>query len=45
MLKYKTGGYEIKRTIEPDYQFIADFMGLTIDQTIKKYDFGYKRNT
>jgi hypothetical protein len=44
VLKYKTGGYEIKRTIEPDYQFIADFMGLTIEQAIKKYDFGYKRN-
>ncbi|CAI0726999.1 hypothetical protein [Serratia entomophila] len=44
VLKYKTGGYEIKRTIEPDYEFIASFMGLTIDEAIGKYNFGFKRN-
>lgn len=44
VLKYKTGGYEIKRTIEPDYNVIAHLMGLTLDEAIGKYNFGFKRN-
>ncbi len=44
VLSYQVNDYLMKRTIDPDYQFIADAMGVTIDEAKGRYDFGFKRS-
>ncbi|EMN8762193.1 hypothetical protein I5K93_10615 [Serratia marcescens] len=44
VLRYKAGDYKLERTLEPDYESIAKYMGLTIVEAKSKYSYGYKRD-
>lgn len=44
ILQYKENRFDIKRTLEPDYKIIAEFLEISLSEAKARYDNGYKRS-